>query len=762
MALPPADGWRRAIVRVLQARRSGEREPYKAAMGHLFTYNYLSDDTKAQAMAKIYRSDPAEDDSAMMDNLQELLCGPTGLAPHQDEKSIMMGLFTALLLVELGRDKSGAYNAERDKVIDSMPPKRVKRVLMIGDLASLGLHGLSSFMGGVKIFLANVSESRLDEEDKQDAVDAKKAFDELEQRVTALTANFQSQQHINGEYESAGKRHRGGRATTSSQYTAIHGVNLSPSARSTTTLPPTPPSWSSSGTRVPAVPTQASTPPPFLKRGRSPAYGLFAATSPATASTAPSPWGTPSSWAAPPSHSSTAQPPVMATPRVACTGASSGMAAAVTSTPATATGTTAVAAPKMVGGFVGWAPTNDGTSGLAPLAAPAVCNPPATASIGGAHTPVAGGIRGSTATATATAGPNPSPASRPASDAAASLAVSASSASSEIGSAHVDVLADMLSSTLKIEHTTSPQVTAASDASRKAFDNLMEVDTNADTDATAMMAQALALKMTGLSLKGVGGSKGDNTPSTEEVSAESAFVRAMRAVKEEQSRERLANMMQADPMYIEPHWMDVEEQSNEGLQRWFRGIRWISSQIGWTWIPTGWSGNEGLVKRLMKVAADVVPGMRTRHGLSALCAAAHGGNLSVISMVLNVGVDLDEISGEDSGTALMHAIMHHQEDAARFLLIKRGDVDVLDRHRNSALHCACDHGSPQLVRDLLGYGANPGIRNSAHDTPLHVAVNNERAEIVSTLVSDVDDRESIVNATNFAGNIPLVTTVEGY
>eukprot|EP00752_Nemacystus_decipiens_P014928 g13289.t1 len=352
--------------------------------------------------------------------------------------------------------------------------------------------------------------------------------------------------------------------------TAIHGVNLSPSARSTTTLPPTPPSWSSSGTRVPAVPTQASTPPPFLKRGRSPAYGLFAATSPATASTAPSPWGTPSSWVAPPSHSSTAQPPVMATPRVACT-ASSGMTAAVTPAPSTATGKTAVAAPKMVGGFVGWAPTNDGTSGPAPLAAPAVCNPPATASIGGAHTPVAGGIRGSTATATATAGPNPSPASRPASDAAASLAVSASSASSEIGSAHVDVLADMLSSTLKIENTTSPQVTAASDASRKAFDNLMEVDTNADTDATAMMAQALALKMAGLSLKGVGGSKGDHTPSTEEVSAESAFVRAMRAAKEEQSRERLANMMQADPMDIEPDWMDVEEQSTEGLATMIQG-----------------------------------------------------------------------------------------------------------------------------------------------------------------------------------------------
>eukprot|EP00752_Nemacystus_decipiens_P017222 g15429.t1 len=374
----------------------------------------------------------------------------------------------------------------------------------------------------------------------------------------------------NGEYESGGKRHRGGRATTSSQYTAIHGVNLSPSARSTTTLPPTPPSWSSSGTRVPAVPTQASTPPPFLKRGRSPAYGLFAATSPATASTAPSPWGTPSSWVAPPSHSSTAQPPVMATPRVACT-ASSGMTPAVTPAPSTATGKTAVAAPKMVGGFVGWAPTNDGTPGPAPLAAPAVCNPPATASIGGAHTPVAGGIRGSTATATATAGPNPSPASRPASDAAASLAVSASSASSEIGSAHVDVLADMLSSTLKIEHTTSPQVTAASDASRKAFDNLMEVDTNADTDATAMMAQALALKMAGLSLKGVGGNKGDHTPSTEEVSAESAFVRAMRAAKEEQSRERLAKMMQADPMDIEPDWMDVEDQSTEGLAKMIQG-----------------------------------------------------------------------------------------------------------------------------------------------------------------------------------------------
>eukprot|EP00752_Nemacystus_decipiens_P014934 g13294.t1 len=119
MALPPADGWRRAIVRVLDARKDGGREANKAALGHLVTFMYLPDDTKK---VNLYRAAP-EHDPEMMHNLQEFLCGHTGLEPDDREKAVMMNLLTALLLVELGRDKSGAYAQVRQDVIARMPPK---------------------------------------------------------------------------------------------------------------------------------------------------------------------------------------------------------------------------------------------------------------------------------------------------------------------------------------------------------------------------------------------------------------------------------------------------------------------------------------------------------------------------------------------------------------------------------------------------------------------------------------------------------------
>lgn len=161
----------------------------------------------------------------------------------------------------------------------------------------------------------------------------------------------------------------------------------------------------------------------------------------------------------------------------------------------------------------------------------------------------------------------------------------------------------------------------------------------------------------------------------------------------------------------------------------------------------------------MKAAADVVPGMRTRHGLSALCAAAHGGSLAAIRMVLKAGVDLDEKSGEGSGTALMRAIANLQEDAARFLLSKGADANVLDGHRNSALHYACDFGSPRLVGDLLGAGAKRGVKNSLGNTPLYDAVRRKRPETVLVLLSSEDGRKAMVNATNYAGYSPLTTAV---
>ena len=174
--------------------------------------------------------------------------------------------------------------------------------------------------------------------------------------------------------------------------------------------------------------------------------------------------------------------------------------------------------------------------------------------------------------------------------------------------------------------------------------------------------------------------------------------------------------------------------------------------------------NEQLVKRLMEAAPDVVPGLRTRYGFSALCAAAQGGNLAVISMVMEAGVDLDEKSGERSMPALMFSILSRHEDAALLLLSKGADVNVRDGHRYSVLHYACSDGSPRLVGALLGAGAKLAVKDEFGCTPLLSAVSHKRPDIVAMLVSkDLldrgNDREAMMNLTNDGGYSPLTMAV---
>lgn len=117
MKLPRASDMRRAIADMLQARKGGVLATYDAALGHLYTFKYLPEESRAH----IYKSS-SDDDPEMVKNLQELLCTSLGLGPKDDGKSLMINLLTALLFVELGRDQV-VHAAVLGEVIGHMSPK---------------------------------------------------------------------------------------------------------------------------------------------------------------------------------------------------------------------------------------------------------------------------------------------------------------------------------------------------------------------------------------------------------------------------------------------------------------------------------------------------------------------------------------------------------------------------------------------------------------------------------------------------------------
>ena len=97
-------------------------------------------------------------------------------------------------------------------------------------------------------------------------------------------------------------------------------------------------------------------------------------------------------------------------------------------------------------------------------------------------------------------------------------------------------------------------------------------------------------------------------------------------------------------------------------------------------------------------------------------------------------------------------------EAVRRLLARRpklADAE-LDSGGNRPLHLASLYGHREIVKLLLGAGADPRARNRHRYTPLHDAVTNNHKSIVEMLVAAGVD----VNAKGWARDTPLALAIE--
>ena len=72
------------------------------------------------------------------------------------------------------------------------------------------------------------------------------------------------------------------------------------------------------------------------------------------------------------------------------------------------------------------------------------------------------------------------------------------------------------------------------------------------------------------------------------------------------------------------------------------------------------------------------------------------------------------------------------------LLQNKAGVDVANKWGNTALHCACSSGNPEVVKLLTETGgADPTARNIVGQTPLHSAALNGHTAVVSLLLDQL-------------------------
>ena len=173
------------------------------------------------------------------------------------------------------------------------------------------------------------------------------------------------------------------------------------------------------------------------------------------------------------------------------------------------------------------------------------------------------------------------------------------------------------------------------------------------------------------------------------------------------------------------------------------------------------AGDEDVVRELVEKQPDLA-GRRNEAGLSPVLHALYHGKVELADRLLDANPPLDVfdaaavgrtlglqelLDGEpelvrmwspDGFTPLHYAAFFGQEDAARILLERGAEVQVVARNEKihvTPLHSAAAGSHSGIVKLLLEAGADPNASQDGGFTPLHSAAQNDDRESVEALLA---------------------------
>lgn len=185
------------------------------------------------------------------------------------------------------------------------------------------------------------------------------------------------------------------------------------------------------------------------------------------------------------------------------------------------------------------------------------------------------------------------------------------------------------------------------------------------------------------------------------------------------------------------------------------------------------AGDGDALRELLEARPELA-GERNAEGLSPVLVALYNGRAELVDPILDANPPLDAYDAAavgrtrgleelldaepelarswsaDGFTALHLAAFFGQEEAARLLLERGAETNLVARHESihvTPLHSAAAGSHSEIVKLLLEHGADPNAAQDGGFTPLHSAAQN-------------DDRES-VEALLAAGADPALANDEG-
>ena len=142
--------------------------------------------------------------------------------------------------------------------------------------------------------------------------------------------------------------------------------------------------------------------------------------------------------------------------------------------------------------------------------------------------------------------------------------------------------------------------------------------------------------------------------------------------------------------------------------------------------------NSKIVSLLLAENADV--NALTIRGESALFWACRFGNIKVIKILLNVGINLINKKDEGGKTPLYIACDKGHVQVVEQLIKAKADLSIPNKSGNTPLHKACEMGHLQIVEKLLQSEVDPNVQNNFQATPLFQATHKNNLQVVKRLL----------------------------
>jgi hypothetical protein len=151
--------------------------------------------------------------------------------------------------------------------------------------------------------------------------------------------------------------------------------------------------------------------------------------------------------------------------------------------------------------------------------------------------------------------------------------------------------------------------------------------------------------------------------------------------------------------------------------------------------------------------------IRRNEGLAPIHHAVIDDHVGLILFLLEkeeIDVNIKSTSG---ATALHEAVRNGNIEVITMLLENGADVNARDAKNNTALHTGIpSEVHREVVTLLLEWGANPTLRDEHGDTPLHVAIIlNRSVDVIQAILNGGVD---LVHIRNIQGKTPLYIAVQ--